>query len=335
MFEFRCRWLVWLVLPSLTGCVGEPALPRQLDTYGSRLAAILDVDAPLCCEIPPVPPLPQLSAIPPELSIDLGTFYQLRACQVYALVAQRNTALGKVQAASQRYLYEVALLRGLSQCRDAQDDVELRGQINHWLTQKYQHLPITWAQLMQSMEIKHSLAQHSGFIKGEADGVSHSLAGLQYLTTIKDAQQTVANEKELETQLQNLQNVALPARMFRTSRLLAFQLERINAMLSQHAPACSTPAQKQQATYMLNVFRLFLINEIQPIAAKLQQYHAQHQPLLRALLADNPHLAPWQTWLDERYQEDFANFQQQWQQHIRWWQAFLDRCQLRSVLTNT
>ncbi|MDF2177604.1 DUF3080 family protein [Aliiglaciecola sp. CAU 1673] len=319
---------------ALSGCFFEPALPKLLNTYGTRLATLLEANAPPCCNTPSLPSIPTLENSAKEVTIELRTFYALRHCDVYSLVAERNTALGKLQSPSQRYLYELALLQGLARCQSQLNDNNIKAEIDTWIEQKQTQLPLSFANLMHSTEIRHSLALGNGYIDGEEDGLSQSMAGYQYLQSLRDPGPGWENNHKLETHLQQLQRQALPARMFRSSLLISEQLERITAMLHEQAPQCSTPQEKQKAEYLVNVFKLFFIDSLQPMAGKLNHYHHQLIPVLKKLTADNPNLGPLQLWIAARYQQDFSNYQDQWQKHVQWWQAFLKRCELKAPFPN-
>ena len=61
--------------------------------------------------LPPYPALKNLKQHIPDTKIKLFEFYDLKQCQLYTLIAERNTSLGKLQLPSRRYLYERKLIK--------------------------------------------------------------------------------------------------------------------------------------------------------------------------------------------------------------------------------
>jgi hypothetical protein len=113
--------LAALVLVALLGACSNGAPDAVLDDYLTRVARVVDEPAALPpAELQPAYPQPRALAVPiPRRTIDVAEFIQLHGCDMGALVAARNSPLGRLQTPSQRLGYEAAWLAALDRCRGA------------------------------------------------------------------------------------------------------------------------------------------------------------------------------------------------------------------------
>ena len=194
------------------GCDSSHSLQNHLQDYQQRMANVLEVESPdnLTISLPPYPALRELKLDIPATTIKLFEFYTLQHCELYSLIAERNTSLGNLQLPSTRYLYERHLLDALRQCLMDTTDTKLREKLTSWEQTKTQQISMVWADLIQlSSELKQGFSANFGLIKGnEKDGLSLSKVALNYLVQI-DKNKHV-NSAELEQHLQHLMNNPLP-----------------------------------------------------------------------------------------------------------------------------
>jgi hypothetical protein len=320
--------MMWIV-----GCDSSHTLQQHLQDYQQRMANVLEVASPdnQTISLPPYPALRDLKQNIPATTIKLFEFYNLQHCELYSLVAERNTSLGNLQLPSTRYLYERHLLDALQLCLKDTTDSKLREKLASWQQTKTQQLPMVWADLIQlSSELKQSFSANFGLIEGnQQDGFSQSKAALHYLNQIDKNQQITS--AELEQHLQQLMNNPFPAKLWLSQLTLTQHLNQSTQWLLQHSDKlqCSVNSSNKKVEYLTNVFQRFFIEKIQPIASQMNHYQYQLSPILEDLVA-HPKLSPsFKHYINQSNQQGFENYQVAMQQHIDFWQKLFKRCNIK------
>ena len=315
------------------GCDSSHSLQNHLQDYQQRMANVLEVESPdnLTISLPPYPALRELKLDIPATTIKLFEFYTLQHCELYSLIAERNTSLGNLQLPSTRYLYERHLLDALRQCLMDTTDTKLREKLTSWEQTKTQQIPMVWADLIQlSSELKQGFSANFGLIKGnEKDGLSLSKVALNYLVQI-DKNKHV-NSAELEQHLQHLMNNPLPAKLWLSQLTLTKHIHQSTAWLIQHKDQlqCASNESKKKVEYLTNVFQQFFIEKIQPIASQMNHYQYQLSPILENMVV-HPKLSPsFKHFINQLNQQGFENYQMAMQQHIHFWQSLFKRCNIK------
>jgi hypothetical protein len=315
------------------GCDSSHSLQKHLKEYQQRMANVLDVENPdkLTISLPTYPPLRDLKQNIPATSIKLFEFYNLQHCELYSLVAQRNTSLGNLQLPSTRYIYERHLLDALQKCLIDTTDSKLREKLERWQQTKAQQLPMVWADLIQlSSELKQTFSTNVALVEGnEQDGLYQTKEALNYLIQIN--QKKLVNSAELEQHLQNLMNSPLPATLWLSQLTLAEHLNKSTTWLFKHANdlQCSGSGSKKKMEYLTNVFQRYFIEKIQPIASQMNHYQYQLSPIFEKMLS-HPNLSPnFKQYINQSNQQGFKNYQVAMQQHIHFWQDLFKRCNIK------
>ncbi len=106
----------------LSGC-GEGSVQRALDDYAAAVAAALpDTAASTVTKPSSTPRYPdrrELRLTVPDLMIGFGDFLEItNRCGLGPMVAERNSAMGKLMPDSRRLAYEQTLYARLADCRD-------------------------------------------------------------------------------------------------------------------------------------------------------------------------------------------------------------------------
>ncbi|MBT1063797.1 DUF3080 family protein [Bowmanella sp. Y26] len=299
----------------------QPLLQQELDEYASRLGNIIQQRPPTFESPPPLSLPAKQSYQAAEASIKLSEFYALRHCRLYSLVAERNTALGKLQGLSQRYIYEQKLLSAIQECLMNTSDPDLITRLSKWQAAKYQGVIPLWSALLDDNELRSSLAGTRQQQMPETALLDSSRAALDYLISIAPQSNSIQSE-QLEQYLQVLHQGQLPARWFQTRRILTAYLQTLTPWLESQPISCRPP---ETSEYLRNVFALFFIEKIQPIAGQLAHYQYELAPRLHQLYAHGP--KSMQDWLAERDAEQQA-FALALQSHVNWWQALFKQCKL-------
>ncbi|MEO9946412.1 DUF3080 family protein [Paraglaciecola sp.] len=316
----------------LLACNRADTIDDHLYEYAKRMANILEAEPQqlLQVSLPPYPKITSLQQNIPTTTIKLTDFYGLKHCELYSLVAQRNTVLGRIQLPSTRYMYEAELINALQACLIETTDPQLQSKLTDWLTLKEKQRPKVWANLIQtSHEIKHSLATNTGFIYGTpSDGLNETKTAVDYLIKLSTNNHS-ANAK-LESQLKQLLDSPLPARMWHTQLLIGIQLDQLTSWLQNQASQlqCKSGKKNEKLDYLTNVFRLFFIEKIQPIAGQLNHYHYQLTPTFEELV-NHPHLSPsFKQYIHTQHTLGFDEYSNAMTEHLRFWQELFKNCNI-------
>lgn len=332
----QLKGFITLLCLILWGCNHSSDLPNLVEDYQQRLANILEQEPPksLKVSLAPYPNLNALKLDTPQLTatnIKLFEFYKLKHCKLYSLVAERNTSLGKIQLPSVRFSYEKQLITALEDCYKSTTDQTLKGKIRDWNNIKVQNFPLVWADVMQkSSELKIALSSNQGMLTGtDTDGLGPILNSLSYLTQMKKLD--FGKPLNLESQLQQLQQNALPAKIWLSQNYLTTQFRQINQWLEhqQGNLNCRDGRPSKQVKYMANVLQRYFVEKIQPIASKLNHYHYQLLPIMNKLIED-PHLSPaFKDYLKQPTQKGFKEYQHLMKNHLQFWQSLFQRCNIQ------
>ncbi|WP_239024109.1 DUF3080 family protein [Paraglaciecola marina] len=317
---------------TLLSCTPSNTIEDHLYDYSTRMANILEVEQAQLAQVslPPYPKINTLKQSIPSTTIKLTDFYGLKHCELYSLVAERNTVLGRIQLPSTRYIYETKLLKALQTCLSETTNPQLQSKLSQWLSLKEQQLPKVWANLVQtSTEIKHGLSTNTGFIHGTPnDGLNETKAALHYLMELSAP--TVSEQSQIEHYLKQLLDTPLPAQIWHTQLLLSNHLEQLTHWLTinESKLGCDTPPKKQKLEYLTNVFRLFFIEKIQPIAGQLNHYHYQLTPIIKELV-NHPHLSPsFKQYIHTQHTLGFVEYSNAMTQHLTFWQELFKNCNI-------
>ena len=342
----------------LQGCFGAPSIDDTMDEYNTRLSRVLD--KPLTQEASPdstlvasnialpshtYPTLAELGNNVNPLNINIREFYAIQDCELGRIVAERNTALGKTQLPSQRLQYEHRLLNVLANCeaRLQAADNPIASTVAEWRKQKQAQYQSVWANVVQtSTEMKLGLSMAGAPLQASENkdakatvnalnfinGLAETLKQKNAVDTYVEA--STNNNGELEQQLQIIASSRLPAKLWQTQAILNNRLAFLNQVL---APAlnnvkCENGIDSDKATILRNVFYLYFIEEIQPIASTLNNYHYQLQPLWEQWAGNTALSAPFKARIRTHAVDNFTQYSATMKAHVTLWQNFLGRCNL-------
>ena len=342
----------------LQGCFGAPSIDDTMDEYNTRLSRVLD--KPLTQEASPdstlvasnialpshtYPTLAELGNNVNPLNINIREFYAIQDCELGRIVAERNTALGKTQLPSQRLQYEHRLLNVLANCeaRLQAADNPIASTVAAWRKQKQVQYQSVWANVVQtSTEMKLGLSMAGSPLQAsENKDAKATVNALNFINglaeTLKqknavdtNVEASANNNGELEQQLQIIASSRLPAKLWQTQAILNNRLAFLNQVL---APAlnnvkCENGIDSDKATILRNVFYLYFIEEIQPIASTLNNYHYQLQPLWEQWAGNTALSAPFKAHIRTHAVDNFTQYSATMKAHVTLWQNFLGRCNL-------
>ena len=354
---------VVMAVSLLQGCFGAPSIDDTMDEYTARLSRVLDKpltqeafsqealpDSTLATSniaLPShtYPTLAELGNNVTPLNINIREFYAIQDCELGRIVAERNTALGKTQLPSQRLQYEHRLLNVLANCeaRLQAADNPIASTVAAWRKQKQVQYQSVWANVVQtSTEMKLGLSMAGSPLQAsENKDAKATVNALNFINglaeTLKqknavdtNVEASANNNGELEQQLQIIASSRLPAKLWQTQAVLNNRLALLNQVL---APAlnnvkCENGIDSDKATILRNVFYLYFIEEIQPIASTLNSYHYQLQPLWKQWAENAALSAPFKAHIRTHAIDNFVQYSATMKAHVSLWQDFLGRCNL-------
>ncbi|MGQ8365787.1 DUF3080 family protein [Glaciecola sp. 1036] len=264
-----------------------------------------------------------------EIQINLREFYALDQCELTKTVAQRNTALGKMQLPSIRFAYEKTILIQLKNCLAQLDDNQVIGdKLSAWLEIKQQNLGYNWANMLtQSNETYNAFSIAGDFISAApADNFNQTKMALKAL--LESLEQDAIDLLTLEEHLKALDNSRLLARIWRTQQLLNKRLDAMNPILIafKQKNTCRNASEKEDVTIMRNIFTMFFAEKIQPLASELNRYHYQLSPILEQLI-DSTYLPDNFThYVHKKIVIDYQSYKQSMSTHVTHWQEIFATC---------
>ena len=263
--------------------------------------------------------------------INLSEFYKLPECGLKPLIAERNTTLGKLQAPSQRYLYELRIRSTMTSCMakaaPAQKDV-----LTALVKRKHPALLHSWRKLLlDSEEIKQALFHTSSSL---STGEKHDFA-IQSWGQLRsyDPKNVEENDEmtypelthlqNLEAQLKTISESKIPAKLRHSMVTLNHYLPQTTDFLEKHTSAldCQKTQDKTKLQYLNNVFKLFFIEKIQPLSSQMNQWHYKLQPIMADLYRDQS-IDPYQQIVTQHFQ----SYQNNIKRHVRLWQSLYKTC---------
>ena len=354
---------VVMAVSLLQGCFGAPSIDDTMDEYTARLSRVLDKpltqeafsqealpDSTLATSniaLPShtYPTLAELGNNVTPLNINIREFYAIQDCELGRIVAERNTAVGKTQLPSQRLQYEHRLLNVLANCeaRLQAADNPIASTVAAWRKQKQVQYQSVWANVVQtSTEMKLGLSMAGSPLQAsENKDAKATVNALNFINglaeTLKqknavdtNVEASANNNGELEQQLQIIASSRLPAKLWQTQAVLNNRLALLNQVL---APAlnnvkCENGIDSDKATILRNVFYLYFIEEIQPIASTLNNYHYQLQPLWEQWAGNTALSAPFKAHIRTHAVDNFTQYSATMKAHVTLWQNFLGSCNL-------
>ncbi|CAG19897.1 DUF3080 domain-containing protein [Photobacterium profundum] len=332
----------------LTGCERN-STELAFQSYHDRLASVLDVDTkpPPTTSMIPFPDVRELTLPNPDVRISLLNAYELRKCDLFHLIAERNSILGKVQDRTHQLQYELLLINGLNRCIaifDNQSILDNNSALHTELvlleTLKQQQLPHhlwnmvvggkEWRQQFSPVSVTFELNHFPGFV--ESQEAFRNIAGIttNILTKIPTSKQSI------DALLYHQEQIHL----FRYYGQLFYSMTRARDWLlattalleaQENTISCGLNRNQQKATYLRNVFFKFFAEPIQPYLAELDSQYQQLQPdLITAFSIISPPLdafTPYhRTYIEGQLH---ASFRAATLKHVKFWQRTFKRCGIK------
>jgi hypothetical protein len=180
------RYPILFLSVLLVGCA--PSAEGLFSDYTGRLSQVLAQDRIAITSAPPqnLPRSRDLQQAEDALRVTPLAYWNLRHCDLFQLVSDRNSSLGRVQSASSRWRYESDILRALDQCLAHPETTEAQTELlSDWQQQKQAQWPkAIWQGTIASPEFRQFWsADATGWSPGRMPSMSQAL---QDLSTLAD-----------------------------------------------------------------------------------------------------------------------------------------------------
>lgn len=351
-FKLVHALILTFVFTVIMGCSKQQQIEKDLLAYQERLSSFTGIEIAHNNKLNIQLNAPLKSSLAQNIEqiyINLRELYALQECTLNQVVAERNTALGKMQLPSNRYSYEIALLDELANCRtqilskENQENASLLiNQLENWEEQKKVQLPLAWSNFMtQSDELYLHMSSSPSYISGDEEDnfitskqawTSLSMHTDYFLETqafeSKVKQGNLPIPDNLEQHLQHLEQSRLLARMWKTQLLITNILANTTPLLDEYLNlnTCSNAKQAADITIMRNIFTMFFAEKIQSLAAELNKYHYQLAPLVLPLSEADVLPNAYKDFLKRQLVTNHEMYKTTMKIHIEKWQQVFARC---------
>ncbi|MFG1496319.1 DUF3080 family protein [Saccharospirillum sp. HFRX-1] len=321
-----------LALFLLAGC--DRSAEALLDDYVTRVGRVLDAKPPpqRAMALPAYPRPRDLLQSPPDIRLDLLDAWSLRGCEVFVLIGERNSILGKLADPVIRLDYERRLLELLPAClnSDIELDAELRTELENALVQKratfHQHL---WNATLANPDYSGYWTDGSTAIKPNDDIDANGYAANQQALADLVANPMQSIQDDWLNVLQLTTQYPMGGHSLQSMRLAIQYLQQAEAMLLEAAEdkrLCPMGPAMKELGYARNVMANVFVGEVQPWLGEVDRRFLAGFNSLQTMTENLGELSDELT----RYQQTLAALHQQYRAVIRAqvqaWQSLIEAC---------
>ena len=316
----------------MVGCDSRFQTKDQFEDYIADLnrSQLMQIDSPDTVYPLAYPPLRDRLQSLSEFDIGLLDFLSLQQCSVGAVAGQRNSILGKVMPPSQRFLYELDIIRAIETCQI--QDEGLLNALENVAKYKRQELPVAFGNAVFNDTGREGFFSLSnGYLPLDYSTAHHQalLSALNRLLGIAENLQSlpVIDGAEFEQDLKTLTDSEYIGR-------LMFSLVQISEYLSAVTKGVNNIEKDQCGSpihYLATQFEENYVQKLQPYMARINRSAYQILPPLMRLseLAE-----PLTNSLSDYMQQIslsaetgvWAKYQQASAQHAKSWSQLLASC---------
>lgn len=326
------RLATFIGILSLVGCAQQG--DDLLADYVKRVSRVLDADIPAVTPVN-LPAYPQTRALrqsPPEVQIDVLDAWSLRGCEVFTLMGERNSILGRVADPLIRLDYERRLLTLLPECLATEAGLEddLITELEDILELKRQMFPqhLFNATLANPDYQSYWTGGSEGFAAEDEVDFEGYRAAQQALAGYAEQPLTVTQSQWLRS-MERIAGYPMGGRSLTAMRWAIQALEQSEQMLQAAAKdtrLCPMGPPLQELGFARNVMGNVFAREVQPWLVSVDQRFLAGYDALSAMTetidVDNPAIDEYKIALTHYHDRYRAQIRQQ----VEAWQALFDAC---------
>lgn len=326
------RFATLSVALTLFGCAQQG--DDLLADYVKRVSRVLDADIPTATPVD-LPVYPQTRALrqsPPEVRIDVLDAWSLRGCEVFTLMGERNSILGRVADPLIRLDYERRLLSLLPECLETESDLddELVTELEGILDMKRDVFPqhLFNATLANPDYQSYWTGGSEGFAANDEVDFEGYRAAQQAMAGYVEQPLKVSQSQWLNS-MERIAGYSMGGRSLTAMRWAIQALEQSEQMLRAAAAdtrLCPMGRPLQELGFARNVMGNVFAREVQPWLVSVDQRFLAGYDALTSMTetieVDNPAIDEFETVLTHYHDRYRAQIRQQ----VEAWQALFDAC---------
>ena len=338
--------LALLFLLLLNACGQSHTAESVLADYLERVERTTGVDGQNHWQIAmgPYPSHRERKLVVKEIRIGMTDFLKFYGCELFNLVSERNSIMGKLMPVSQKLVYEVQFLRQAEDCYV--ELAEKKGRNKEFLRAfmeilqaKRANLPIIfWNATFDSPELQKAFSLAvKPLAPGEQAAYAQSLQSIQYFYELGRKLQHATlkiNLDELEEQYFILQSHQYGGRLLQSIRqLIAYLNQAAHALevLFEKRPICYRNKPSSTARILRNVFIKYYVGQIGPYLSQIYQQGKNWLGEINRLVAIQEIRIPtafaeYQTQMLSLEKGLWRHFNDAIHRHTQAWQAILNQC---------
>ncbi|TDO98212.1 DUF3080 domain-containing protein [Marinomonas balearica] len=288
-------------------------------------------------------PTPHLISLPnlrdrvlPLSQFDIGLldFLSLQRCEVGVIAGEKNSILGRVMPTSQRFVYELKIIKAIESCSVGNES--LINELNIIAKAKRTELPNAFSNALwagEEAEAFFSLSNGMIPMSPELSQYQELIRALEGLVIIKNDLQSLPNvtSKAFEAHMKAVLDSEYGGKLLVTLKELVSSLEYIaKAVESIHANSsnCQAPVR-----YLKQQFTKYYVTIIQPYMARINRVAYQVLPYINEL-REGAQGVPEQLTLflaqfDEAEQSVWGRYKNASIRHARAWSGLFQQCGIR------
>ncbi len=321
-----------VVLLGVTGCdsrFNTEAILTKYVTDLSRsqffsLSAAPDPIVPIS-----LPPLHDRQQALTQFDIGLLDFLSLQQCDVGAVAGRKNSILGKVMPDSQRFLYELDIIRAIESC-DIKSDA-LSDELQLVAKTKQLELPKAFSNaIFNGAESKAFFSLSNGYLPLDYSTAQQQdlLDALSRLVLIGETLPTLptVDGEQFEEDLKTLMTSEFAGKLLYSLVQITSNLNAVADQVGSLEGVCGDPL-----TYLQQQFKVNYVDTIQPYMGRINGAAYQVLPMLNKLISlTSPHGAAMSAFLEQfsltAYDSVWGEYQQASQWHAKNWSNLFSEC---------
>jgi hypothetical protein len=332
-----------------SGCSNKSASESQLESYLANVRQACgnrDNQHAYTPALTPYPGQRQTRLKVQDIRIGFMDFFSLSACHLQALIAERNSALGKIMPVSQQMIYEHRFLIKALECQlqgEKASHKDLYKKLEKVIAIKRDNLPkIYWNATFSSPEFEKMFACASSALDDkDLSTLDYTINALIYLLDVGEKlgnSEFTIDGKELEDKYFHLSRRKAGGEILYSLDLLTYYLNQVSTTLDirvSKTPLCPEGRPNKEAQKLFEIFRLQYIFEIQPYIVKLNQKAEQFLTLINRMAEPQKTLMPEPFVIFYEKQINMHASEGMWQRfrkalsrHTQSWQKVLSQCGL-------
>ncbi len=315
LFIFGCDW-------------SKSEVDDKFSTYLNRIANVQGSDALAFNDNINItlPTKRELTFNIPTVTIGLLDSYELRKCDLFNLIAERNSVLGKVQDQFRNFDYQVQLIYGIDNCLlNKNISSALKEQLTQLLETKINQLPLHFSNLIYTSEAMRSqLTAYQWVTNDNASISSELLQAFNQIDAAFQIREQVSSTDRLNSVVPHQEVLEKDPKIGELSYSMLNASRKLNVisqqlLLHDGAILCGQYRDTTKFKYLRNVFQQQFIDDIQPYLAKIDSAYMRLEPMLSFTQATHP---------DFNYpiQQHHSQFRQAIKDHVGYWKTLFQRC---------